>query len=50
MNESLYNRFLNKKAESLLAGVTKHIDNYPDKNSQAFLNWIDNINEQSVRY
>ena len=53
MSNTLYNRYLNIKSKQIKKETSNLIDESLDTNlqdTQWFLNWMDSINEESVRY
>ena len=53
MSDTLYKRYLNIKAKQIKKETSNLIDESLDTNlqdTQWFLNWMDSINEESVRY
>lgn len=53
MSDTLYNRYLNIKSKQIKKETSNLIDESLDTNlqdTQWFLNWMDSINEESVRY
>ena len=53
MSDTLYNRYLNIKSKQIKKETSNLIDESLDtdlKDTQWFLNWMDSINEESVRY
>ena len=53
MSDTLYKRYLNIKSNQIKKETSNLIDESLDTNlqdTQWFLNWIDSINEESVRY
>ena len=53
MSDTLYKRYLNIKSKQIKKETSNLIDESLDtdlKDTQWFLNWMDSINEESVRY
>lgn len=53
MSDTLYKRYLNIKSKQIKKETSNLIDESLDTNlqdTQWFLNWMDSINEESVRY
>ena len=53
MSDTLYKRYLNIKSKQIKKETSNLIDESLDINlqdTQWFLNWMDSINEESVRY
>ena len=53
MSDTLYKRYLNLKSKQIKKETSNLIDESLDTNlqdTQWFLNWMDSINEESVRY
>lgn len=53
MSNTLYKRYLNIKSKQIKKETSNLIDESLDtdlKDTQWFLNWMDSINEESVRY
>lgn len=53
MSDTLYKRYLNIKSKQIKKETSNLIDESLDtnlQNTQWFLNWMDSINEESVRY
>ena len=53
MSDTLYKRYLNTKSKQIKKETSNLIDESLDTNlqdTQWFLNWMDSINEESVRY
>ena len=53
MSDTLYKRYLNIKSKQIKKDTSNLIDESLDTNlqdTQWFLNWMDSINEESVRY
>ena len=53
MSDTLYKRYLNIKSKQIKEETSNLIDESLDTNlqdTQWFLNWMDSINEESVRY
>lgn len=53
MSDTLYKRYLNIKSKQIKEETSNLIDESLDtdlKDTQWFLNWMDSINEESVRY
>ena len=53
MSDTLYKRYLNIKSKQIKKETSDLIDESLDTNlqdTQWFLNWMDSINEESVRY
>lgn len=53
MSNTLYKRYLNIKSKQIKKETSNLIDESLDTNlqdTQWFLNWMDSINEESVRY
>ena len=53
MSDTLYKRYLNIKSKQIKRETSNLIDESLDTNlqdTQWFLNWMDSINEESVRY
>lgn len=53
MSDTLYKRYLNIKSKQIKKETSNLIDKSLDTNlqdTQWFLNWMDSINEESVRY
>lgn len=53
MSDTLYNRYLNIKSKQIKKETSNLIDESLDadlQDTQWFLNWMDSINEESVRY
>lgn len=53
MSDTLYKRYLNIKSKQIKKETSDLIDESLDINlqdTQWFLNWMDSINEESVRY
>lgn len=53
MSDTLYERYLNIKSKQIKKETSNLIDESLDtdlKDTQWFLNWMDSINEESVRY
>ena len=53
MSDTLYKRYLNIKSKQIKKETSNLIDESLDTNLQDthwFLNWMDSINEESVRY
>lgn len=53
MSDTLYKRYLNIKSNQIKKETSNLIDESLDTNlqdTQWFLNWMDSINEESVRY
>ena len=53
MSDTLYKRYLNIKSKQIKKETSNLIDESLDSNlqdTQWFLNWMDSINEESVRY
>lgn len=53
MYDTLYKRYLNIKSKQIKKETSNLIDESLDTNlqdTQWFLNWMDSINEESVRY
>lgn len=53
MSDTLYKRYLNIKSKQIKKETSDLIDeslNIGLQDTQWFLNWIDSINEESVRY
>ena len=53
MSNTLYNRYLNIKSKQIKKETSNLIDESLDtdlQDTQWFLNWMDSINEESVRY
>lgn len=53
MSDTLYKRYLNIKSKQIKKETSNLIDESLDidlQDTQWFLNWMDSINEESVRY
>lgn len=53
MSDTLYERYLNIKSKQIKKETSNLIDESLDadlQDTQWFLNWMDSINEESVRY
>ncbi len=53
MSDTLYKRYLNIKSKQIKKETSDLIDESLDTNlqdTQWFLNWMDSINEESIRY
>ena len=53
MSDTLYKRYLNLKSKQIKKETSNLIDESLDtdlQDTQWFLNWMDSINEESVRY
>ena len=53
MSDTLYGRYLNIKSKQIKKETSNLIDESLDadlQDTQWFLNWMDSINEESVRY
>ena len=53
ISDTLYKRYLNLKSKQIKKETSNLIDESLDTNlqdTQWFLNWMDSINEESVRY
>ena len=53
MSDTLYKRYLNIKSKQIKKETSNLIDKSLDadlQDTQWFLNWMDSINEESVRY
>lgn len=53
MSDTLYKRYLNIKSKQIKKETSNLIDDSLDmdlQDTQWFLNWMDSINEESVRY
>ena len=53
MSDTLYKRYLNIKSKKIKKETSNLIDESLDtdlQDTQWFLNWMDSINEESVRY
>ena len=53
MSDTLYKRYLNIKSKQIKKEASNLIDESLDtdlQDTQWFLNWMDSINEESVRY